>query len=259
MTALTSSLLLAGCDSSVASKENKEELVLKTLANCLHLTLNNKNLVNLNKIHMCPNVRILHAFDNKLTEIAPLVQTRYLNAAYLHNNLITGILPDLGMHMKHLTRLYLNRNHISLFRGWAGVQGATLEELHIAGQSGGELTFEEASLKALAHCLKVLDVSHNGLTNLSQLSVLRSLRSFFLDNNRIGKISDVTAVTDRNPALVVCSALNNPCTTGVAKLRQCRDALVLSCAGIEMVNGKHINAAEKTFLREKTRRLANSS
>ena len=250
-------MLMACSDSHMprSSKENKEDAVLKALANCQHLTLNNKKLTDINKIHLCPNIRIIHAFDNKLTDLSPLVHARYIAAAYLHNNIISSIPVDLGVHMKHLTRLYLNRNHITLFRGWAGVQGAVLEELHIAGQSGDTLQFEEASMKALSQCLKVLDVSFNNFTDLRPLQNLRSLRSFFADNNKIENIRDFTIFSDRNPSLIVCSALNNPCTTGVAKLREFRDAIVLSCTAIEFINGKSVNAAERSFLREKAKRL----
>lgn len=259
MSSLTTSLLVACSDAHVPRKENEEDQELKALANCQHLTLNNKNLTDLKKLHLCPNTRIIHAFDNKLTDIGALAQARTITAAYLHNNLIASIPGDLGTHMKHLTRLYLNRNRISLFRGWAGVHGAVLEELHVAGQEGEGIQFEEASMKALSQCLKVLDVSYNNLVDLKPMQALRGLRSLFADNNKLEKLAELKAVVDRNPSLIVCSALSNPCTKGVAKLRECRDTIVLSCTAIEVINGKDVSATERTFLREKARRIAQAA
>ena len=239
-------------------KENHgpdEDAVLSALVNCTHLRLNGKNLGNIDKIAICPNVRIIHAFENNITDITPLYNCRNLANAYFQNNKIPQIPLDFGYAMRNLTRLHLNRNCIDLFRGWAGVQAPMLEELHIAGQDVPEIEFEDASMKALSQCLKVIDVSNNKLKAFNSFHSLRALRSFFAEGNEVHELEDVKRICKRNPSLLVVSVLDNPCASGVTKLRLCRDAVVLACSAVEVVNGKNITAAERTFLREKAHRV----
>jgi len=90
---------------------------------------------------------VLYLYDNQITELKNLPAT--LTQLHIQNNNITRM-ENLS-HLKHLTKLFLDRNAIAKLEGLENC--CKMEELSIANQRlprGGELQLDYPSLEGIA-------------------------------------------------------------------------------------------------------------
>ena len=217
-----------------------------------HLRLNGRGLQRLSHLDMCPNARVLYAFDNLIEDLLPACDAKLLESVYAQNNLISTVPSDFGKLLPNLTRLYLNGNKISMFSGWAGVESSVLAELHLADQQDctDGLSFDSDTLVSLSGSLKVLDISGNKLHSLSFLNGLTSLETLLADHNELNDTEDVIAFISQNTSLKVLSLLGNPVCASSSILR---DGAVLLCPQLEFFNGKSVSEAERQFVQRKSK------
>jgi len=223
-------------------KPTREKMLAGLLAST-HLRLNDRNLTSLDRLERFPNALVLHCFENRLTDLTPVLALAQLQQLIAHNNLLISLPPGFGLGLSKLRRLFLNGNRISVFSGFAGA-ASSLEELHLAYQSTPEpLRFEAGSLAALP-ALNFIDISGNRLESLAPLLPLKSLRVLLADANELRDRGEVLPCLSGNQELSEISLVGNP-------LRGFRDAAVLACSCLCSFNGREVTLGERAYIARK--------
>ena len=247
---LTVSLLVAYSSRKTFRAGLTEEERRASLLCSSHLRLNGRGIGRLSHLDMCPNARVLYAFDNLIEDLSPACDAKLLESIYAQNNLISSVPANLGAMLPNLTRLYLNGNMISMFTGWSGVGSPALEELHLADQRGSAdgIAFDSDTLVSLSKSLKVLDISGNKLQSLSFLTGLNSLETLLADSNDLSDTEDLITFLSSNPSLKMVSFKENAVSLASSAFR---DAVVLVCPHLEFFNGKSVSSSEREFVKRK--------
>lgn len=153
---------------------------------------------------------MLYLYDNAIESIQGLEFATILQYLYLQNNMVRDI-PHLPM--PSLRKIYLDQNEIKVVTGLTACEN--LEELHIASQrlpSFCTLQFDQQSLNCVARSLLVLEISNNGISNLTQFTVLYNLRRLYCKENAVVDLSEVEAIVGL-PNLEEANFIGNPCCT----------------------------------------------
>jgi len=214
----------------------------RQLSKVTHVHVQNKGLTSLNAMQPCSNLKVVYAYENKICDISGL--PRSLESLYLHDNDMwsmqgwTDALPNLKL-------LHLQRNCIDCLEGLQS--SGRLEELSLAGQRSlrGPLLFDAAALRAIAPGLRRLDISGNGISDISPLQVLRGLQSLTARDNAIDDLMSVRPVLNSSQ-LTTLSLQNNP----VTKQQRYRDDVVVESRTLRELDGKEVTDKEKIFLRQ---------
>ena len=182
-------------------------------------------------------------YDNQIEKIENLEFASPLQYLYLQNNQIAEI-PD--MSVTNLTKLFLDENRISYV---AGLDKCTkLEELYVASQSlprYSSLTFDPASLEAIARTLQVLDISGNGIQTLSPFIMLTGLRKLFAGKNEIADITELEEIVGL-PRLEEAVFSENPCCS----IRKYRDYVIgASSDALQMLDEVPVQKHQQVAIR----------
>ncbi|PSN40747.1 Protein phosphatase 1 regulatory subunit 42, partial [Blattella germanica] len=199
-------------------------------------------------ISLCKNLTVLYLQNNCLTKIENIDYATHLTHLYLQANKINKIENLNGL--KKLKKLYLGHNCIAVIEGLDKLcnlqelhiqkqnlpQGETLhfdprttkslaviiegldklcnlQELHIQKQNlpqGETLHFDPRTTKSLARCLRILDISANGLTSIAELENLLELQHLIARNNCINNINDITDTVSHWTCLTEMELQGNP-------------------------------------------------
>jgi protein phosphatase 1 regulatory subunit 42 len=159
--------------------------------------------------------QVLYLYENQIEFIQNLDFATLLQYLYLQNNVIREI-PLLNM--PNLRKIYLDENDIKIVTGFSACEN--LEELHVANQrlpSFSTLQFDPHSLHAMAHSLQVLEISGNGISNLSQFVGLQNLRRLICKDNAVVDMNEIECIVSL-PHLEEANFKGNPCGS-IAKYR----------------------------------------
>lgn len=178
------------------------------LARVTHLHLQSKRILNVSKVDVCTNLKVLYLYDNMIDDIPSLEFAKKLAYLYLQNNNIHHM-PELVI--PNLKKIYLDENKIDFLTGLQNC--ALLEELFIARQRLPRYTpleFDIASLQAVADTLQVIDVSGNQIESILPLQTLYNLRRVLAQDNNISNVGDIEAVVSLSK-IEEANFINNPC------------------------------------------------
>ena len=159
------------------------------LSRVTHLHLQGKRIATIEGLELCTNLKVLYLYDNAIERIENLDFAPNLQYLQLQNNNIKDI-PS--MPFPNLLKFYADENAIQHLTGLD--RCTKLEELRIAGQRLPDqisLSFDMKSLNAFSRTLYSLDVSGNGIADVSVFFVLRGLRKFLCAHNRISELHDL--------------------------------------------------------------------
>ncbi|XP_036368363.1 protein phosphatase 1 regulatory subunit 42-like isoform X2 [Octopus sinensis] len=226
------------------SKKKRDESVYHYLKRLSHLHLEGKNLTEIDcDFSVCPQLSVLYLYDNHLTAIPDLSRNRNLSHLYLQDNQIRHI-PDLSS-LIQLTKLYLSNNCIAVIEGLKNLHH--LNELYIDRQQlppGEKLLLDPRSIRAIAVCLQVLNISGNRLTSLNELHPLHQLTCLYASDNKVSQFSDVAGALMNMEKLATLELHGNP----MCRNKRYRDKLIIMVKSLENLDGKDISVTSKTFI-----------
>ena len=215
VTKLTRNLVI----SSTTMSKTRTETVDHFLARITHLHLQGKRLKVIENLEACTNLKVLFLYDNKIEEIANLDFAKNLSYLYLENNGI-GNIPSITN--TKLKKLFLDENEIAEMKGLELC--SELEVLSCARQRLPKLTpllFSQESLESICSTLHILDISGNGISDLSPFKILFRLQKLFASDNSIADIGEIEGIVGL-PDLEEVNFKRNPCCA----LRRYRDYVI---------------------------------
>nr|CCA20389.1 conserved hypothetical protein [Albugo laibachii Nc14] len=198
---ITRDLLLSATNLTLGKQESTDHF----LGRITHLTLcgNQKRVIRgIKNLHHCPNLKVLYLYDNAIEKLENVDAAPHLTHLYLQNNRISEIENLDGL--IGLEKLYLSQNLISCVKGLESQHN--LLELHLSDQalpSSHAMSFEKASITALAQSLRVLTLANCNITDSSPLHPLFHLERLDLHRNCIKDLQDVFHL------LTACTNLKN--------------------------------------------------
>ncbi|GLC65261.1 hypothetical protein PLESTF_000269800 [Pleodorina starrii] len=189
-----------------------------------HLHLNGRGITRIANLRPLTTLEVLYLYDNQISVIENVSHLRRLTHLYLANNVVREISGLAGL--VSLQKLYLEQNCLQLVSGLEACP--SLEELHVSGQRlppGTPLSFDPASIAALAPSLRVLTASRCGITSASLrgLAGLSRLRRLDLSHNAIDAFEPLDAAVQPCVVLSNLDLRGNP----VCRLPKYRDTLIL--------------------------------
>ena len=102
-----------------------------TLCRCAHLHLNNQAILgDVAPLKLCPNLRVLYLYENKLTSLRGVSALRKLTHLYAQQNELADL--DEFEAPPALAQLYLSGNRLSHIKGLGGC--TALRELELSNQ-----------------------------------------------------------------------------------------------------------------------------
>lgn len=192
------------------------------LARQTHIHLNNKGLQSSAlPAGICPNLKALYLFENKIEKLADLGALLQLTHLYVQDNQISSF--DLAG-LQNLRKLYINGNCLRSLAPLAQLHN--LEELHAGSQrlSAG-VSFDPAgTVLASLRGLRVLDLSNNNLESTEALVGCRALQTVNLAKNRLSSLASVA------PLLLAAQLVELDCRgNSVSESRKNVDSIVVTC------------------------------
>lgn len=233
--------LVAKCPSQ--TKKKKSETPQQYLKRLTHVYLAEKCIDEINNLSLCRNLSVLYLYDNCIGRIENLGFAVNLTHLYLQKNKITKI-EGLD-NLRRLSKLYLGQNSIIVLEGLEKLEN--LSELHIENQNlpvGEKLLFDPRTLKAVAPCLNVLNISGNNIESLEDLHCLSSMIQLNAQNNNISDTKGLVKALSIWPAIIKLDLTGNP----VCEKKKYRDRVFVMSKTLVMLDGKEISATAKKFL-----------
>ena len=154
-----------------------------------HLHLQGKRLEKIEGLELCTNLKVLYLYDNAIGKIENLEFATNLQYLQLQNNDIQEI-P--AMPYPNLQKLYIDENQIEHLTGLE--RCIKLEELRIGRQllsPKQSFQVDPRSLTAFSRTLYSLDISGNGIVDLTPYFALRGLRKLLCGDNRVSNLHDM--------------------------------------------------------------------
>jgi len=173
-----------------------------------HLHLQAKRVKKIGGLEKCPNVKALYLYDNFIETMEGLEYMKHLSYLYLQNNIIKSISSLQNVNLK---KLFLDENELAVVSGLENCP--LLEELHVARQrrpGGLPLEFDPESFLVICNSLLVLEISGNGISNLTQFGDLHNLKKFICNDNDVHDITEIESIV-RLPKIEEATLLKNPC------------------------------------------------
>jgi internalin A len=143
------------------------------------LMLSNNKITKIDDLKSLVNLKKLNLKGNQITDIGPLGNLTKLESLNLKGNQITDIGP-LG-NLENLEELYLRDNKIKAI---PLIKAKSLEKLTKLNLSYNDLTSKNRQLSKLK-TLEYLDLSHNKIEDISDLTDLKKLKFLDLSGNPI--------------------------------------------------------------------------
>lgn len=209
-----------------------------------HLHMEKKGLRDLgDSLAPFPNLEVLFCYVNNLPAIGrSLEPTPKLTHLHLQSNELETM-EGIG-HLHSLRKLHLDNNRINRV---AGLEGCTsLEELRLPNQRlepGEELAFDEVTLASMSHCLTLVDIRNNGVADLSQLGLLKALRTLDARFNQSSRIAHIFGLGE-------CPSLQELLLQGcpVSSLRRVREEVLSLCQHLTSLDGRPVTPREREFI-----------
>ena len=235
--------LIYAVASSGQQRPYKNETKTAYLARQTHLHFNGKGLKSsAMPVGVCPNVKTLYLFDNKLESIEGLGSLSKLSHLYCQDNKISAVVDIAGL--TSLKKIYLNGNCLPSLAPLAPL--VNLEELHASSQRiDPEETFDVAGQVLASLRLRVLDLSNNGLETTDELVGCRWLETAILAKNKLNSLASVVPLLSAAP-LVELDVRGN----SVSNSRQSMDSIVVACPTVSVLNGRTLTASERPYLQQ---------
>jgi hypothetical protein len=206
-----------------------------------HLHLSEKRLTHLNlESHPVRGVKTIYAYDNRIVYVSGLTKLRGLENLYLQDNRVYN-LEDWSEDLPGLRILHLQGNAVPALAGLSA--SARLEELLLNEQKIPQpLRLHEPTLRAIGGSLRTLDVSRNGLRDLTPLRVLVRLESLTAMDNQV-------EAPGLFPVLETCRLLKTLFVQGnpLTQKRKWQDEVILRSQSVEEIDGKPVGKA-RAFL-----------
>lgn len=255
--------MVVSCVARAGSRRALNEKVDAYLARLTHVPLDGRGITAKLEVigSVCPGVRVLYLYDNKITKMAGLARLSRLTHLHLQNNRLTSI-EGLGKCV-HLEKLYVDGNCL---REISGLEACVnLRALHASNQKknpdGGDssdsdaLRFDQASLDAVAGALTHLDVSSCRFLDAKALGALVKLDTANLANCGLESLAEL------EPALALCAKLRHVDVRGNPLAKDPRHAARVAVLGegLQTVNGVEVTTRERLFLARLERRRERTS
>jgi len=257
--------MVVSCVARAGSRRALNEKVDAYLARLTHVPLDGRGITAKLEVigSVCPGVRVLYLYDNKITKMAGLARLSRLTHLHLQNNRLTSI-EGLGK-CEHLEKLYVDGNCL---REISGLEACVnLRALHASNQkknpdSSGDssdsdtsLRFDQASLDAVAGALTHLDVSSCRFLDAKALGALAKLETANLANCGLESLAEL------EPALALCAKLRHVDVRGNPLAKDPRHAARVAVLGegLRTVNGVEVTTRERLFLTRLERRRERTS
>eukprot|EP00743_Colponemidia_sp_Colp-15_P005972 GILK01006418.1.p1 GENE.GILK01006418.1~~GILK01006418.1.p1 ORF type:complete len:425 (+),score=53.62 GILK01006418.1:45-1319(+) len=213
------------------------------LARVTHLRFNGKRLSQIDHLDMCPAVRVLYLYENRIERLRGLSNCQQLTHLYLQNNRIS-VMEGLSS-LVNLTKLYLNDNCITCLEGLD--RCTRLEELHLSNQRlppGQPMLFSEDSLYAVSRSLRVLNVANVHLEDPTPLAILERLQSLNLSKNLIDRYDLLAHMLMGMEELQTLDLRLNPITREL----KYREKLIMMSTAVDLLDDKKVTTQERSFL-----------
>ena len=257
--------MVVSCVARAGSRRALNEKVDAYLARLTHVPLDGRGITAKLEVigSVCPGVRVLYLYDNKITKMAGLARLSRLTHLHLQNNRLTSI-EGLGK-CEHLEKLYVDGNCL---REISGLEACVnLRALHASNQkknpdasgdssdSDTSLRFDQASLDAVAGALTHLDVSSCRFLDAKALGALAKLETANLANCGLESLAEL------EPALALCAKLRHVDVRGNPLAKDPRHAARVAVLGegLRTVNGVEVTTRERLFLTRLERRRERTS
>ena len=217
-----------------------------------HLHLSGLGLVgDIASVSLCPNLKVLYAYDNKLTSLRGLGGLKQLTHLYAQQNEIAS-LDDFEAPLG-VEQVLLQSNRLRAVRGLGGT--LCVSTLNVGGQRPALAESEAASpieldldsLHALAPTLTSLNASGCALEDgcLAPLACLRKLTSLDLSHNALS-LGAAESLVAQLPRIATLSLAGNPAVADAPKWRE----RLIACAERHLaeIDGKVVTDNERAFL-----------
>ncbi|XP_012937962.1 protein phosphatase 1 regulatory subunit 42 [Aplysia californica] len=242
MVKLTMDLIARG--TSGYTKKKRDENMQHYVRRLTHLYLENKGIDDIGEdLSLCRNLTVLYLYDNVLNKVPLLNQNVSLTHLYLQNNNISRI-ENLSA-LTRLQKLYIGGNTITVLEGLEKLQ--QLQELHVESQRlppGEQLLFDPRTVKALAACLQVLNVSGNNLTSIRELEQLPGLTQLLATDNQLSDMKELAHLLTAWHRLGRLDLAGNP----VCLRAKYKDRIIVMGKHLEILDGKSITDTTRQFL-----------
>ncbi|KAF5270216.1 hypothetical protein FQA39_LY08430 [Lamprigera yunnana] len=217
-----------------------------------HLFWNNKFSKNIKATISLKSLCVIYLHNNEITKIENIESAVNLKHLFLQQNKIKKI-ENLNNLVK-LEKLYLGHNEISVLEGLETL--TNLKELHLEKQNlnGDSLCFDHRSIFAIANSLKILRISHNNITTITNLAPLKNIETLDASHNMLGDFKEVCDTLRNWYYIYEAKFHNNP----IAKDRRYRENIISSShklAQYSIINvsatldDKDINEVTRCFLK----------
>uniref|UniRef100_A0A1B6MRM7 Protein phosphatase 1 regulatory subunit 42 n=1 Tax=Graphocephala atropunctata TaxID=36148 RepID=A0A1B6MRM7_9HEMI len=221
------------------SSKNTDDLLKKLT----HLSLPEKSIDSIADLSSVKNLTVLYLHHNNLQVIENLCRNECLTHLYLQHNKI-GKMENLN-NIKQLRKLYLGYNCISVVEGLDAV--TALEELHIENQQllpGETIYFDPRTIKNLSNCLRILDISSNNVSSISDLKDLRAIEKLNARNNALSDLLAVCETICHWPRIEQLDFQSNK----IAQAPKYRDKIISSTKHLRTLDSKDINDITRSFI-----------
>lgn len=212
---ITKAMILAASARTKSSNMSQDQLITRIT----HLHLQSKKIRYLDNLDLCTDLKVLYLYDNKIDVIENIQNLTGLSYLYLESNQIKK-LPEFKN--TKLRKLFLDENCIDYVKGLNHCK--QLEVLTVARQrlpKYTSLSFDAASLSAIANSLQILDISGNGISSLAPFTGLFNLQKLFCTDNNIADLAEGESMMSL-PYLEEVNFLRNPMCT----LRHYKDYMI---------------------------------
>ncbi|XP_071487909.1 protein phosphatase 1 regulatory subunit 42-like [Diadema antillarum] len=229
--------------SSATTRKKKDEGLSQYLKKLTHLYFSEKHIDEIDDLSQCRSLSVLYLYDNNISQIKNLGFAANLTHLYLQNNQISRLENLTPLHK--LSKLYLGGNKIAVLEGLEKL--LELKELHIEHQKlpmGERLLFEPRTLVALSSGLQVLNVSGNGLDDISELAILRNIMQFIASDNKLRDMKALAALVGSWPKIWRLELVGNP----LCNKAKYRDRVIVMNSKLAVLDGREISETEKNFL-----------
>ncbi|XP_054281720.1 protein phosphatase 1 regulatory subunit 42-like [Macrosteles quadrilineatus] len=208
-----------------------------------HLSLPEKSIDVIGDLSSIQNLNVLYLHRNNIQVIENLDKNEYLTHLHLQHNKITKM--DSLNNIKRLKKLYLGCNSISVVEGLQST--FSLEELHIESQQlqpGETIYFDPRTVKNLARCLRILDISGNNISSISDLKELKAIEKLNASNNLLRDLPAVCSVICQWPRILNIDFRGNE----IVRIPKYRDKIIASTNCLVSLDDKDINDITRSFI-----------
>lgn len=227
------------------AKRRTNESVDHFLKRLTHIYLQDRNIEEIDNLALCKNLSVLYLYNNNITVIKNLSFASTLTHLYLQNNQISHMS---GLkYLQRLTKLYLGHNSITVIEGLDS--NFCLAELHVEYQSlpeGEKLLFDPRTLSAISGSLAILNISGNGIDELTDLKSLRNLNQLVAEENQLDNWVDLSEALFDWKFLYKLDITGNPVCG--SREKKWLDKLIIMSKSLVMINKKEVTESTRLFV-----------